>query len=107
MQLLQSARSTVNKLCATAKRDYYQAKIKESAGDQKALYKVTDKLLAKNKTRQLPEHEDRKVLANGLAGYFKQKIDKLQETFPKLSCQVIVWVEMVKKRAPVYFLCPN
>ena len=82
-QLLQSARSTVNKQCATAYRDYYQAKIEESAGDQKALYKVTDKLLGKNKTRQLPDHEDRKVLANGLAGYFKQKIDKLQETFPQ------------------------
>ena len=50
---------------------------------QEVLSENTVDLLGKNKTRQLPEHEDRKVLANGLAGYFKQKIDKLQKTFPQ------------------------
>ena len=54
-QLLQSARSTVNKLCATAKIIIKQRSKKVLGTKKLYQYKVTDKLLGKNKTRQLPE----------------------------------------------------
>ena len=52
----------------------YQAKIKGSAGDQKALYKVMNQLVGKNKSTQLPEHNDPQVLVNGLADLLKETI---------------------------------
>ena len=81
MDILQDARKQVNKLCKSAKKQYFLDKIKENAGNQKELYRMTDQLLLKSKPRILPEHDDCKTPANDFSNFFKHKIDKITHSF--------------------------
>ena len=83
MQQLQLARNNVTRLCSEAKKEYYHAKIEGNAGNQKALYQVTNHLLGKSKQKSLPEHKDPKALANEFAKFFKEKIDKIRQLFTR------------------------
>ena len=81
MDILQVARKLVNKLCKTEKREYYKDKIKKNAGDQRELYRITDQLLCRKKTRALPGYTDPKTIADKLASFFIEKIEKITQSF--------------------------
>ena len=57
-QILKQQYTKINSLrmIESAKRAYYKEQVSESAGDEKALFKVVDKLLNRNKESALPSH---------------------------------------------------
>jgi hypothetical protein len=68
----------VTDLCATAKKQYYQDKIKDCNIDQKQIFKLADGLLFKKKSSLLPSHSDPEDIANKFADYFSLKISGIR-----------------------------
>ena len=79
--ILKSEQQNVNKLCAKAKTDFYSGKIEETNKDQKKLFQVSNELLHRKKVSSLPSHADPSELADKLADYFSDKIEKIRDTF--------------------------
>ena len=76
-------------LCAQLslkKQECHYAKIIQEAGnDQRSLFKVVNKVLDRNETRALPDHNDSTELANQFNEYYIQKIGNLRKTIPEDS----------------------
>ena len=75
-----------NKMLANAKKHHYNTKIVESGHDSKAIAKVIDDILHRNKETKLPKHTSSLELANRFVTYFSDKINGIRESLPKLSC---------------------
>ena len=74
------------KICASMsvekQRLFYSKVVEESGNDQRALFKVVNNLLDKQKIRVLPEHNDPKELADEFNHYYIDKVKKLRATIP-------------------------
>jgi hypothetical protein len=81
LDILRSERVEMNKLCAKAKSKYYQDRITECAKDQKALFKIVDQLLYKQKDIRLPTYTSADHLANAFAQFFTDKVQVIRESF--------------------------
>ena len=64
--------------CLKTRKDYYLTKVNDNEGNQKALYKVFDKLLHRTSEPQLPSHENIEELSNRFADFFIDKIEKIR-----------------------------
>ena len=70
--------SVVAKELHNGKPDYYSSKIKETRGDNKALFRITHTLLSDNHKEQLPNGKDDRILANQFACFLEDKIENIQ-----------------------------
>ena len=75
-------RKETTSLAFSKQKEYYAKKIGECKG-QKELFSCVNRLLDKQKEAVLPEHSSDQDLANGFAKYFKEKISKIRQSFPK------------------------
>ena len=57
-----------------AKTAYFQKRILDCSGDQKALSSMANRLMFKRKCTALPSHTDSSDLAQSFSDYFDQKI---------------------------------
>ena len=73
--------SVVAKELYNGKLDYYSSKIKETRGDNKALFRITHSLLSVNHKEQLPNCKDDRILANQFACFFEDKIENIRKNF--------------------------
>jgi len=69
------------KLCRKAKTIYYLKEISDSAGDQKKLFQITQKLLKKDAKCTMPSDLSPTVIADKFADFFVEKIEKIRSTF--------------------------
>ena len=74
-------REAVNTMINTAKSGYYCNLVKDSAGDQKKLYTLVNKITHKVRSTPLPDHESTKDLANDFNNFFAEKIEKIRQNF--------------------------
>ena len=81
-EILKEKQTEMNRLCETAKAEFYSKKISEIENDSKALFCLSNKLLHKTKDESLPSHSSEKDLANLFGDYFSAKIAKIRDTFP-------------------------
>ena len=70
-----------------AKKVHYIGKIDNSKGDSAKLFKVANQLLHRKKTNPLPPHSDPKELCNEFASFFKNKVDKIRDSFDNLDIE--------------------
>ena len=71
--------------CTSAKTSFFQTKIAESRNDQKALFKVANRLMHVKKETSLPSHTDPKDLAETFAEFFTEKIKVIRNTFSVMA----------------------
>ncbi len=62
-----------------AKTNYYSRLIEDSKGDQKSLFKITNRLLENQQAEKLPSHDNALQLANQFGTFFQDKIQTLRE----------------------------
>ena len=74
-----AAHKRVTELCTVAKMDYFREKIEACAGDQKALFNLSNCLLFKKKNNSLPTCSDAKKLANDFSKFFDTKIENIRK----------------------------
>ena len=86
--LFQSARNRYNAILDSKKVQYFSAKIKECGTDQKALFRTMNVIQRKQKSQVLPAHTNEGDLANQFATYFKEKIDKISDSFPRTDIEL-------------------
>ena len=84
-QILIKERENLNQRCKDAKKEYYIGKIKENDGNQKEMYAITNHLLGKKKTTQIPTSHDPKETANNFASFFKEKIENIKKSFSHVT----------------------
>ena len=75
-------RKQTTSLAFNKQKDYYVKKIGGCKG-QKELFSCVNRLLDTKKEPVLPEHTSEQELANEFAKYFKEKISKIRQSFPK------------------------
>ena len=73
--------SVVVKELYNGKLDYYSSKIKETRGDNKALFRITHSLLSDNHKEQLANCKDDQIIANQFACFFGDKIENIRKNF--------------------------
>ena len=61
--------------------NYYSNIVSEHQNDQKALFKVVNKLFHRSGPSPLPRHESAELLANMFADFFVEKIEKIRQQF--------------------------
>ena len=81
LDILRDARRRVNQLSREAKSLYYRSKIEDCAGDQRALFRLTNELMHRERNTQLPAFEDPLTLANDFVQYFVDKIERISRGF--------------------------
>ena len=64
------------------KTAFYSDKIRNCGSNQKALFTVVNDIRKKGKNQSLPEHSSSETLANDFATFFKEKFEKIVDTFP-------------------------
>ena len=87
-----------SELLSSTREVFYNNKILENSGDQKALFTVVNKLLHRTSEPQLPAHDDSRELANRFVNFFVTKISNIRSTFagssttepltPVVSCRL-------------------
>ena len=81
LNTLRKARLQVTEMCKVAKRNFYQQKITENVGDQNVLFKLVNDLLYRVKDTSLPSADSQEELANRIADFFANKIEKIVSSF--------------------------
>ena len=79
------ARHDVIRKIDNAKCAFYSEKVTGCDGDQKALFKVVDKLLHRSESSKLPSHDSPGELANRFAEFFSSKIQKIHDGLCELK----------------------
>ena len=64
------------------KTAFYSDKIRNCGTNQKTLFAIVNDIRRIGKTQSLPEHSSSESLANDFARFFKEKIEKIVDTFP-------------------------
>ena len=81
LELYQEECHRVCRLCKQAKQDYYCLKIEVCGNDQKKVFSIAKDLMNNKKDIILPSISDSKSLAEIFADFFKDKIDKIRQSF--------------------------
>jgi hypothetical protein len=87
LDILKAAHENVTSLCADAKAQYYCHKLEECKGDQKAVFKVGNSLLHRQKVSPLPCYESESDLAERFCTYFSDKIKTIRDSFSSVKPQ--------------------
>jgi exonuclease III len=80
-----------NNLLSSAKKQHYNTKIAELGHDTKAISRVIDEILHKNKEIKLPKHVSSEELANRFVTFFSDKITAIRESLPTSICTNASW----------------
>lgn len=64
-----------------AKTTYYSNSIESCKGDQKSLFRLTNKLLVNEQEKRLPECNNDSILANKFGNFFHDKIKTIRSSF--------------------------
>ena len=83
-------------LCRKAKSCYYQQQIADCVGDQKKLFKITEKLLKSERKPALPPGLDSAVIAETFSNYFAEKIENIRATFEQKNIQLLTIVVPIR-----------
>ena len=78
---------TVNELINTTKTQFYSDKIQEHGKDQKALYRIANKLLSRQGEPTYPSHDSVEDLCNRFAQFFVDKIAKIRQNLTSLESE--------------------
>jgi hypothetical protein len=84
-QMFQCQRNKVSELLRTEKAKHFTQEIEECGTDQKALYKLLNKLLNRERKQCLPSSDSQLNLANEFNAYFVAKINKIREKLEQLD----------------------
>lgn len=79
------AQKAYNNHLARAKHAHFNNKIKEAGSDSRSVYGVINSLLHKDKALKLPDHDCQQALADRFSLFFKEKIEKIRYSLPKLD----------------------
>ena len=79
-------RKETTQLALRKQKSYYERKIGDCTG-QKEMYSCVNRLLDRKQESVLPEHTSSFELANKFAKYFKEKIQKIRDSFPAVRSQ--------------------
>ena len=90
-------RLVYNALCKEAQRKYYQQKLEESAGNQKELYKLVDRMKNKKKVQVLPVLKEDGDLPSLFADFFENKIKKISQSFEPITNLPLYSLSQVEK----------
>ena len=71
-----------NSVLERKKTAFYSKKIKDCGTNQRALFAIITDIRRKGDKPALPEHTSDETLANDFARYFKEKIEKIVDSFP-------------------------
>jgi hypothetical protein len=77
-EMYKTARNKVTALIGKAKTSYYSEKVQDCDTDQKALFRVVDEILGRNKKQALPPHTSIKEVRERFSDYFKTKIETIR-----------------------------
>jgi hypothetical protein len=77
-QIYCAKRLHVNSLIHAAKSDYYSSMVQENSQNSKALFKVIDKLLHRNRQSPLPDCDSDEQLATKFSEFFTNKIQTIR-----------------------------
>ena len=75
----------LGQLLEAQKTEYLKTELSKCEKDPKLLYKQFNKIMHRQKTNPLPEHQSDKGLADQFNQFFKDKIDKIRRTFNDLD----------------------
>ena len=64
------------------KTDFYSGKIQDCGTNQRSLFSIVNDIRRKGNKQVLPDHTSEDTLANDFATFFKEKIEKIVNTFP-------------------------
>jgi hypothetical protein len=62
------------------KSKYYCSLVADCGGDQRKLFRLVDSWLVRERARVLPEGKSATDLANRLAAFFNEKVEKIKTT---------------------------
>ncbi len=71
-------RQQVNAMLQAAKKEYYSGMVSKNSQDSKALFKVIDKLLHRDRQSPLPSSDSREQQATDFSEYFTDKIQTIR-----------------------------
>ena len=74
-----------NQLLRNTKAKHFTAKLSEAGRDSKAVQRVFNEILLKDKEVKLPRHDDPKALADRFADFFSNKVEKIRASLPDVS----------------------
>ena len=74
-------RKQTTALAFTKKRKHFMTNIEKCNGNSKSLFSCLNKLIDNNQEKVLPSYESAKDLAQRFQTFFKEKIDKIRQTF--------------------------
>lgn len=77
-QILCGMRDRLSEAIRTAKISYYSSCISECGKDQRALFKVVNRMLGRQRGLTLPSHESLNAILNQFGAYFQDKIVKIR-----------------------------
>ncbi|KAK3890078.1 hypothetical protein Pcinc_005948 [Petrolisthes cinctipes] len=84
------ARNNENKVITARKREYYQNRTVQSAGNVNKLYKILDNITGRKKCNRLPEGFSDDKLANDFIRFFDAKISNIIRSFSDDSEDVLL-----------------
>ena len=77
-QIFDDISDSYNSAIIKAKETYYNKQIVDNKDDRQSLFKITNKLLGKEKNVKRPSHTSKEELSNRFSDYFEEKIDKIK-----------------------------
>ena len=81
-QMIKEQRQQVSSLIRKTRATYYNNKVTECAGDQKALFSIVDKLLHRTDIGALPSGDSKAQIASRMSDFFSEKIDNIWNSLP-------------------------
>jgi hypothetical protein len=88
----QAQRDVVNKLLKNGKTAFYKKQVEDCGGDQKALFRVVQKLLKPHHTQHLPSYSSLEEITERFSTFFTSKIENIRDkldTAATPSCHVL------------------
>ena len=87
-QMFKEQRQQVSSLIRKTRATYYNNKVTECAGDQKALFSIVDKLLHRTDIGALPSGDSNADIASRMSDFFSEKIDNIWNSLPTDHAEV-------------------
>ena len=78
---LKTTRKNLATIVQQSRTEYFKDKLDKHKNDVRKTYNIVNSLLNKNNDKIFPTHINKKTLANKFAFFYKDKIDKIQNSF--------------------------
>ena len=96
--MFKEQRQQVSSLIRKSRATYYNNKVTECACDQKALFRIVDKLLHRTDIGALPSGDSNAQIASRMSDFFSEKIDKIWNSLPTDQADVYAHSDPIFKR---------